>query len=80
MGLMTLASGGSRPKEHKNVHVLRVQKTDGTAVMARIEHDMVGATIDMGDYVSIWGDTSGGVVIVKLAFNHTVNGEVRLRA
>jgi hypothetical protein len=77
-GIMTLFSGGSRPKDYKHVFTFRVQRANGTIVLARIERDMIGATINIGDHVSVWGKESSGVVIVIKAFNHTINGEVRL--
>lgn len=78
-GLMSLVSGARQPKEYKSIYTFRVRTPDNDIVEARIERDIVGATISLGDYVSIWGQISGGIVIVKHAYNHTVKGEVRLR-
>ena len=78
-GLMSLVSGARRPKEYKSIYTFRVKTPNNDIVEARIERDIVGATISLGDYVSIWGQMSGGVVIVNHAYNHTVKGEVRLR-
>lgn len=70
---------GRRPKEHQTVYLVRVQRSDGTVEQARVEQDIVGATMDLGDYVSIWGRDQEGVTIVQRAYNHTVGAEVRLR-
>ena len=69
---------GRSPTEHKTVLILRIERDDGGLEQARIESDLDGATMDLGDRVSIWGKRRAGVVIVKYAFNHTVGAEVRL--
>jgi hypothetical protein len=78
-GLMSLGSGARKPKEFKSIFTFRVRTPRNEIVEARIEKDILGASISLGDYVSIWGKISGGVVIVHHAYNHTVRGEVRLR-
>jgi hypothetical protein len=78
-GLMSLVSGARRPKEYKSIYTFRVRTPHNDVVEARIERDIIGASISLGDYVSIWGRMSGGVVIVQHAYNHTVKGEVRLK-
>lgn len=70
--------GGHKPTEYRTIYLVRVQRTDRTIGQARIEHDMVGATMDLGDYVSIWGHSRRGIVFVQRAYNHTVDAEVRL--
>ncbi len=70
---------GRTPAEHQTVLVLRIERDDGGLEQARIESDLDGATMDLGDRVSIWGKRRAGVVIVKYAFNHTVGAEVRLK-
>jgi hypothetical protein len=78
-GIMSFASGVRRPKEHKNIYTLRLETPDNELVDVRIEKDMVGASVNLRDYVSIWGKSSVGVIIMLRGYNHTVKGEVRLR-
>lgn len=70
---------GRSPTENQPVFIIRIERVDGGLEQARIESDMSGATMDMGDHVSIWGERRGGVVVVKHAFNHTIGAEVRLK-
>lgn len=79
MALLTLFGFGNKPKEARSIATFRVERSDGTLCQARIEHDLMGATIDVGDYVSVWGIERGGVLVVEHAYNHTVGGEVILR-
>jgi len=78
-GLMSFASGARKPKEHKNVLTYRVRTPGGDLVEVRIEKDIMGASISMGDYITVWGREVGGVIIVRNAYNHTVRGEVRVK-
>lgn len=78
-GLMSIASGARKPKEFRSIATFRIRTARGQLVEVRIEKDVVGATINIGDYVSAWGQVSGGVVILRNAYNHTIRGEVRLR-
>ena len=78
MGLATLVLGGGS-KETQEVYLIRVQDAGGGVQVARIEKNIGGATLDMGDYVSIWGFSRGGVCVVRRAFNHSVGAEVKLR-
>lgn len=80
--LMVLAAwilGGRRPEERQVVYVVRVQRPDGAIGQARIERDILGATLDVGDYVSIWGKKQSGVLVVNRAYNHTVGAELAVR-
>lgn len=70
---------GRSPTENQIILVLRIERDDGGLEQARIESDLDGATMDLGDRVSIWGKRRAGVVIVKYAFNHTIGAEVRLK-
>ena len=70
---------GRSPTESQPVFIVRIERADGGLEQARIESDLVGATMDLGDHVSIWGERRGGVIVVKHAFNHTIGAEVRLR-
>jgi len=79
VALLTLFGGGSKPKEAKTIATFRVRRADGMVSQARIEHDIVGATVDVGDYVSVWGRERKGVLAVEHAYNHTVGGEVILK-
>jgi hypothetical protein len=79
LALLTLLGGGSKPKEAQSIATFRVRRADGTVCQGRIEHDIIGATIDVGDYVSVWGSERGGVLVVEHAYNHTVGGEVILK-
>lgn len=70
---------GRSPTENQPVFILRIERDDGELEQARIESDLDGATMDLGDRVSIWGKRRGGVTIVSKAFNHTIGAEVRLK-
>lgn len=70
---------GRSPTERETVLIIRIERDDGGLEQARIESDLIGATMDLGDHVSIWGEHRGGVVVVKHAFNHTIGAEVRLK-
>lgn len=70
---------GRSSLEHQPVFILRIERDDGGLEQARIESDLDGATMDLGDRVSIWGKRRGGVTIVNQAFNHTIGAEVRLK-
>jgi len=67
---------GRRPNEYRTVHLIRVKRSDGTIGQARIEADILGATAEAGDFVSIWGTQRSGVLVLKQGFNHTVGGEI----
>ena len=60
-GLMSLVSGARRPKEYKSIFTFRVRTPRNEIVEARIEKDILGASISLGDYVSIWGTMLGGL-------------------
>jgi hypothetical protein len=79
--LMILAAwifGGRKSPETQTIYMVRVQRSDGTIAQARVEQDIEGVTMDLGDYVSIWGANRSGALVVKHAYNHTVGGEVKL--
>jgi hypothetical protein len=78
-GIMSLASGARRTKEHRTIFTLRIQTPSNEYVDIRIEKDMIGASINMRDYVSVWGKSYAGVIILLRGYNHTVKGEIRLR-
>ena len=70
--------GGKKPKEYRTGHLVRVRQHNGTVAQARIEGDLLGASMDPGDEVSIWGRERGGVIMVSHAYNHTLSAEVRV--
>ncbi len=70
---------GRSPSVHQPVFILRIERNDGGLEQARIESDLDGATMDVGDLVSIWGKRRGGITIVSHAFNHTIGAEVRTK-
>lgn len=78
-GIMSFASGARRPKEYKTIYTLRVQTPANEFIDVRIERDMKGASINLRDYISIWGKSSAGVIIMIRGYNHTVKGEISLR-
>ncbi|MBA3534622.1 MAG: hypothetical protein H0T73_22110, partial [Ardenticatenales bacterium] len=77
MVLLAWIFGGRRPTELQTVYLVRVRCVDGTVRQLRIEHEIAGATLDIGDYVSVWGHDRSGVLIVQHAYNHTVGAEVK---
>jgi hypothetical protein len=78
-GLMSIGSRLGKPKEYKRILTFRVKNPNNDVFDIRVEKEMVGASIRLGDYLSVWGRMSGGVVVLEHAYNHSVRGEVRLR-
>jgi hypothetical protein len=78
-GIMSLASGSRRAKEYNNIYTFRIESSKKEFTDVRVEKDMIGASINLRDYVSIWGKETGGVIIMYFGYNHTVKGEIRLR-
>lgn len=76
---MSWAMGPKKPKDMKTIEILRIESPARGVVDVRIEKDMVGASINICDYISVWGREISGVVVMNRGFNHTVNAEIRLR-
>lgn len=76
---MSWALGSKKSKDMKTIEILRIESPARGVVDVRIEKDMVGAGINICDYVSVWGREITGVVVMNRGFNHTVNAEIRLR-
>jgi hypothetical protein len=55
---------------------VRVQTYDGTLKDSRVRGVMRGATISLGDQVSLWGMRRNGVLFVRRGFNHTTQGVI----
>lgn len=55
---------------------VRVQAYDGTLKDSRVRGVMRGATISLGDQVSLWGMRRNGVLFVRRGFNHTTKGVI----
>jgi hypothetical protein len=69
---------GSTPPERRPGYVLTIRRADGGAEQARIERELIGALPRRGDYVSLWGSRSYGVLVVREGYNHSVGGEIKL--
>jgi hypothetical protein len=55
---------------------VRVRAYDGTLKDSRVRGVMRGATISLGDQVSLWGMRRNGVLFVGRGFNHTTKGVI----
>jgi hypothetical protein len=55
---------------------VRVRAYDGTLKDSRVRGVMRGATISLGDQVSLWGMRRNGVLFVRRGFNHTTQGVI----
>lgn len=78
-GLMSWALSSKKPKEYKTIGVIRIESPTKGTVDIRIEKDMIGVSINICDYISVWGNERAGVFVMDHGFNHTVNGEIRLK-
>ena len=76
MGLVGLSS---RPERKMTITTIRLQRPDGVVRNARLEGDLMGAGVSLGDTVSLWGSDRSGTVIVKRAYNHTTSSEISVR-
>jgi hypothetical protein len=69
---------GSTPRERRPGYVLTIRRPDGGAEQARIDRELLTGLPRRGDYVSLWGYTAHGVLVVREGFNHSVGAEIRL--
>jgi hypothetical protein len=69
---------GKTPPERRPGYVLTIRRSDGGAEQARIDRELLGALPRRGDYVSLWGSRSYGVLVVRQGYNHSVSAEIRL--
>ncbi len=76
--LAALIFKGRGPREMVEVVVLRVQDSAGRTSEARIEREMRGAGVRLGDSVALWGHFRGSLLYVRGGFNHTTGAELRL--
>lgn len=79
MILMGLIFGLRSTAEIQEVIVLRVEDAaTGHITEARIETDMRGAGVRLGDHVALWGQYRGGVLIVSRGYNYNAGAEIRM--
>ena len=71
--------GHPKPNWETNITSVRVRRQDGAEREARLEGNIVGGSISLGDPVSIWGKDVSGTLIVQRAYNHSTGAEIRLR-
>jgi hypothetical protein len=76
--LMLVASihSGKRSQEYRLDKLIRIKQIDGKIVQARIKFDLSGASIGLGDEVTVNGNKGRGIIIVRSAFNHTLNADL----
>lgn len=77
-GIMSLTSAASRPKEYKTIYTLRIRTSSNEIREIRIDRDMIGASINLHDYISVWGRDTG-VINMARGYNHTIKGEISLK-
>jgi hypothetical protein len=75
IGAASLFNRMSR-RDKITAYIVRVQRTDGSQRTAQMQGNFQGAPMEIGDYVSIWGNVENGVVNIRTAFNHTTNAEI----
>lgn len=78
MVLTALLFGQRSTPEFQEVTVLRVEDIAGRPVQARIEAEIRGAVVELGDEVELWGHYRNGVLIVSRGYNSSTNAEIRL--
>ena len=74
MVLLAWIFGGNRPKEKKDIYIIRIEESTGNIVETRFEDELKGTMVSVGDYVSVWGVLKYGVLYIKEGFNHTTGG------
>ncbi len=80
MVLMAVIFGQRQAPEWQDVIVLRVEDAGGRLTEARIEADLHGAGVRLGDHVTLWGQYRGGVLIVRRGYNHSSGADIRMSA
>jgi len=77
-GTMVISGGLGRPKTVRAIPVFRLKTPHNEIVEVRIERDIREGSIRMGDYVTAFGRTAGGTLILMQGFNHTSKTEIKL--
>lgn len=78
MVLMALIFSPRQTPEMQEVIVLRVEDAGGKLTEARIEADIHGAGVRLGDHVTLWGQYRSGVLIVQRGYNHSSGADIRM--
>lgn len=76
MGLIGL---NAHPERKMTITTIRITRSDGRIFNARLEGDLMGAGVNLGDDVSLWGSNRSGTLIVKRGYNHTTSSEIQVR-
>jgi hypothetical protein len=71
--------GRPNPNWETNITSVRLRRDDGAEREARMEGEVVGGSISLGDPASFWGADVNGTLIVDRAFNHKTGAEIRVR-
>jgi hypothetical protein len=74
--LVASIHGGKRSQEYRMDKLIRIKQNDGRIVQARFKFDLSGASIGLGDEVTINGNKGRGIIIVRSAFNHTLGADL----
>jgi len=61
------------------VYIARIRELSGTTREARFEGDLMGAGLNWGDKISLWGHVRDGTLIVEQGYNHDAGAEIRIR-
>jgi len=78
MVLIALIFSPRQTPEMQEVIVLRVENAVGRLIEARIEADIHGAGVRLGDHVTLWGQYRSGVLIVRRGYNHSSGADIRM--
>lgn len=76
---LTRHGGRPNPNWETNITSVRVRRQDGVQREARLEGDIVGGSISLGDDISLWGADVRGTLIADCAYNHNTKAEIRVR-
>jgi len=79
MVIMPIIFGNHSSPEFQEVIVLRVEALTGILSEARIESEIQGAGVRLGDKVALWGSYRAGILIVIRGYNYTTGADIRLR-
>lgn len=71
--------GRPNPNWETNITSVRVRRDDGAEREARMEGEIVGGSVSLGDPASFWGTDVSGTLIVDRAYNHKTGAEIRVR-
>jgi hypothetical protein len=67
-------------KQDIDVWFVRVKDDTTGRLVSVVMRGVPSSTLQIGDFVAVWGSIKDGNVIMDSAYNYTTNSEVRLKA